>query len=132
MIPAVNDDLTKDFEIKELPARTFRVTTENTINGMTDGLEAVKQAVYLILNTERYEYLIYSWNYGIELKDLYGKPIPYLLPELKRRITEALVQDSRITDVGAFDFETGKGKILVTFTVSTIYGEIEAEKAVSF
>ena len=85
----------------------------------------------MILNIERYEHLIYSWDYGIELIDLFGQPIPFVLPELKRRITEALTQDSRIQSVDAFSFETNKGKVHASFTVNTIFGDIEAEKVVT-
>lgn len=132
MIPNINDDLINDFEYEELPTKTFKLNIpSNTIIGFTDGLEAMKQVIYLILNIERYEYLIYSWNYGIELNDLYGQPIPFVLPELKRRITEALVQDSRILGVDNFSFETNKGKVHATFTVNTIYGDVEAEKVVN-
>ena len=107
MLPAVNDDLQKDFEIEEETSHTYKLDLDNsTIAGYVDDLEAMKQAIYLILNIERYEYLIYSWNYGIELNDLYGQPIPFVLPELKRRITEALIQDSRILGVDNFSFET--------------------------
>lgn len=132
MLPATNDDLQKDFEIEEETSHTYKLDLDNsTIAGYVDGLEAMKQAIYLILNIERYEYLIYSWNYGIELKDLYGQPMPFVLPELKRRITEALVQDSRILGVDNFSFETNKGKVHVTFTVHTIFGDVEAEKVVN-
>lgn len=132
MLPAVNDDLQKDFEIEEETSHTYKLDLDNsTIAGYVDDLEAMKQAIYLILNIERYEYLIYSWNYGIELNDLYGQPIPFVLPELKRRITEALVQDSRILGVDNFSFETNKGKVHVTFTVHTIFGDVEAERVVT-
>jgi len=132
MLPAVNDDLQKDFEIEEETSHTYKLDLDNsTIAGYVDDLEAMKQAIYLILNIERYEYLIYSWNYGIELNDLYGQPISFVLPELKRRITEALLQDTRITGVENFSFETNKGKVHATFTVNTIYGDVEAEKVVN-
>lgn len=132
MLPAVNDDLQKDFEIEEETSHTYKLDLDNsTIAGYVDDLEAMKQAIYLILNIERYEYLIYSWNYGIELNDLYGQPIPFVLPELKRRITEALTQDSRILGVDNFSFETNKGKVHATFTVHTIFGDVEAEKVVT-
>lgn len=124
MIPN-NDDLINDFEIEESPSLTFGLTDRNTISGTVDGLEAVKQAIHLILNTERYEHLIFSWDYGIELVDLIGKPPSYVLPEIKRRITEALEVDTRITGVGDFQFETVKNKVNVRFTVNTIFGEIE-------
>jgi len=132
MLPAVNDDLQKDFEIEEETSHTYKLDLDNsTIAGYVDDLEAMKQAIYLILNIERYEYLIYSWNYGIELNDLYGQPIPFVLPELKRRITEALVQDSRILGVDNFSFETNKGKVHATFSVHTIFGDVEAERVVT-
>lgn len=132
MLPAVNDDLQKDFNIEEETSYTYKLDLDNsTIAGYVDDLEAMKQAIYLILNIERYEYLIYSWNYGIELNDLYGQPIPFVLPELKRRITEALVQDSRILGVDNFSFETNKGKVHATFTVHTIFGDVEAERVVT-
>jgi len=132
MLPNVTDDLQSDFEFAELPTRTFKLNADtNTVTGFAAGLEAVKQAIYLILHTERYEYLVYSWNYGIELQDLFGEPISFVLPELKRRITEALTQDSRITGVDDFNFETSKNKVRTTFTVQTIYGEIESESEVT-
>lgn len=132
MLPAVNDDLQKDFEIEEETSHTYKLDLDNsTIAGYVDEIEAMKQAIYKILFTERYEYLIYSWNYGIELNDLFGQPIPFVLPELKRRITEALVQDSRILGVDNFSFETNKGKVHATFTVHTIFGDVEAERTVN-
>jgi len=91
----------------------------------------MKQAVYCILNTERFEHLIYSWNYGIELKHLIGENTTFVIPELERVITEALLQDSRITEVKDFDFEINKNEIKVKFTVITNIGEFEAEKVVS-
>jgi len=132
MLPAINDDLQKDFEIEEQPTYTYKLNIDgNSIIGFTDELEAMKQAIYLILNIERYKYLIYSWNYGIELNDLFGQPTSFVLPELKRRITEALVQDSRILGVDNFSFEVNRGKVHATFTVHTIFGNVEAERVVS-
>lgn len=131
MIPKVTDKLQNDFEYQELPSKTFKLDmSEQVVAGVTDKLEAMKQAIYLILSIERYENLIYSWNYGIELQDLAGKNINYVLPELERRITEALLQDSRITDVTNFDFKKKGKKIHVTFTVITIFGEVQTEKVV--
>ena len=86
------------------PNRTYKVNIEKSrINGYTDDLDAVVQSIYFILSTERYKYIIYSWDYGVELFNLIGKPMPYVMAELPRRITEALIQDNRIKDV--VDFE---------------------------
>lgn len=133
MIPKnTNIDFQNDFEFSEPSSNTFRLDIEgNRVQGYTDNLEAMKQAVYLILNIERYEHIIFSWNYGIELSDLFGKPINYAKVEIERRIKEALLQDSRITSVEGFAFTHSKNKINCTFKVVTIYGDIEAERAVN-
>lgn len=118
---------------EKYPNKTCRMKIDDEkIEGtITTDLEAVQQAVYKILNTERYKHVIYSWNYGVELADLFGKPIPYVLPEIPRRIREALVQDDRINDVTDFDLSyTKDGSVLAKFTVVTIYGDLQEEKAV--
>lgn len=116
------------------PNKTYKmmIDTDRIQGTITDDLEAVKQAIYKIINTERYKFLIYSWNYGIELEDLFGKPIPYVLPEIPRRIKEALTQDDRIKDVLGFDLTYNrKGDVLAKFTVVTVYGNLEIEKVVN-
>lgn len=131
MIPTVNDDLIADFEIQKHPSKTYKMNIEDELIAKhTDDLEAIKQAIYKILNTERYQYVIYSWNYGIELQDLFGMPLPYVYPELKRRIAEALLADDRITDVSDFTFTHKRGEVSARFQVTTIAGVIEAEKGV--
>ena len=120
------------------PTRTYRVRllgNENStspvylnkVSGYTDGIDAIKQTIYFILGTERYEYLIYSWDYGIELQDLFGKPMPYVIAEIKRRITEALTMDDRITDVVDFQFERNREILHVTFSVVSTLGNIPTE-----
>ena len=130
MIPAVTGFLKEDFDIEEQPDKTYKMQ-ETILRGKIEGKEAVRQAVYKILNTERYQYPVYSWDYGIELVDLYGEPFSYVCPELERRITEALTWDTRIQSADNFTFEQkAGGRILVTFTVHTVYGDIDTEQEV--
>lgn len=133
MIPSTTGFLNQDFEIEELPGKTYKMDlNRDSVRGFCDGLEAVKQAVFRILNTERYQYIIYSWNYGIETIDLYGQPVTYVCPELERRIEEALMTDSRIVKVTDFEHDTGiKGVVHTTFKVYTIYGDFAAEREVN-
>lgn len=132
MIPKTDIDLTQGFEAARQPSRTYRLDMENNlISGMADGLEAVKQAVYLILNTERYWYPIYSWDYGAELNHLYGQPTGMVYPEIERLITEALMQDDRITGVDGFSFEKERGMVRAFFTVHSIFGDIDTGKEVT-
>lgn len=130
MIPSSTGFLDEDFEIEEQPSLTYKMDIKNNaVRGFADGREAMKQTIFRILNTERYQYVIYPWYYGIETLDLYGEPVTYVCPELERRITEALLTDTRISSVDNFEFDLEtKGVVHVAFTVYTIYGEIEAEK----
>ena len=128
MIPNV-DILMEQITETSYPSKTYKVEFEtlNQINGFSDDLDAIKQAIYLILSTERYAHIIYSWDYGVELIDLIGKPIPYVMSELPRRIKEALIQDNRIKDVVDFEFERQGKKLHTTFTVVTNLGNIPSE-----
>lgn len=134
MLPNTNDLLTTTLEIETEPSKNYKMKFEqNIINGYVDELEAMKQVVYKILNTERYQYLIYSWNYGVELKDLIGEPTSYVCAELERRIMEALTQDDRIQSVDSFEYDySKKGIVYVTFSVHTIYGDFVTEKVVNY
>lgn len=131
MLPEGAELFEDDFEIEEEPSKNYRMDQKGLrVRGKVDGLEAVKQAVFKMLNTERYQYLIYSWDYGVELLDLFGEPISYVCPELERRITETLLQDDRIEEVDGFEFEVYKGTVKANFTVHTVFGDIQAEKEV--
>lgn len=133
MLPGIEEDLSEGYEIEEEPSLVWKLNeNSNHIRGIADGIEAVQQAVYCILNTERYENLIYSWEYGVELESLFGEPLSYILPELKRRIEEALTQDDRIVGVRDFVFDTSqRGTVNAIFTIETIYGEMQTEKGVN-
>lgn len=105
-----------NFDVRQEPSKTFKLNIEKSkIDGICDDVEALKQTIFLILNTERYQHLIYSWNYGVELNDLIGEPISFVIPELERRIKEALIQDDRIENVDNFEFENIKGKVNCKF-----------------
>lgn len=132
MIPKYTfDDFTADFEEEVQPSRTYKIDFERKrIVGYTDGREAIEQAIYKALSTERYDHLIYSWNYGAEIGKLFGQPIPYVYSELKRLITEALTHDDRIDSVDAFHFSHNKNKVHVQLTAHTIAGPIEITKEV--
>jgi len=112
-------------------SRTYKITGDR-IQGYTDGLDALKQAIYKVLNTERYEYPIYSFNYGIELENLIGKDPVYVQIELKRRIRECLLRDDRITEVDNFKFEFNGDQLKCAFDVHNIFGNLTISREVSF
>lgn len=133
MIPHNDSDILRELNTSEQSSYTYAMDIDNNrIIGNTDGLLAVKQAVYKILNTERYASPIYSRNYGVELKALFGMPVNYCVPEIERRIRDALKQDDRIVEVYDFNFTfPQKRTIAVTFTVKTSVGKFSAEREVA-
>lgn len=129
MVPQSDYDIT-NLSVSEMPSKTFSLSG-NKVIGTVDGLEAIKQSIYMALSVERYEHLIYSWDYGVEFEDLFGKNPSYVYPALKSRIEEALLQDDRILRVDEFNFVSNKGSVTAKFMVHTVYGDIEQEKEVS-
>ena len=134
MIPSVNGLLTTDLEVEIQPSRSYKMfIRDDIINGTCEGLDAMVQVIYKILNTERYMHSIYSWSYGIEIADLIGEPVSYVCAEVERRITEALTQDDRIESVSDFSFDIAKKhEVVCTFVVHTIFGNVEIEKGVTY
>lgn len=132
-LPSIADDVIDMAQMSDMPSKTYRMRiADERVKSTVDDVDAIAQACYKILNTERYQYVIYSWNYGIELKDLFGKPIPYVYSELPRRIREALLQDDRIASVGDFELSSTGGDVLAKFTVTTVDGDsLDLEKGVT-
>lgn len=128
MIPTI-EELTNELYTRRFYDKTYRVNIPmDIVQGATDNVVALQQTIYFMLGTERYEFPIYSWDYGVELRDLFGRPMKYVKPELKRRITEALIQDDRIIDVTDFEFEEKRNVLHTTFIVhSTLNADIKTE-----
>lgn len=112
LIKEIAWDFDKDIPIIEY--NTFKVVT---------GDEAIKVWVYKALKTERYKYLIYSWNYGSELDTLIGYKYPQdlLRPELERYIKECLSVNPYILNITLEDTILDKGVLQVNLTLDTIY-----------
>lgn len=132
MIPKLNQINVSVIEESSTPNKNYKMDIlKEEVYGYVDNFSAMEQVIYKILNTQRYQYIIYSWNYGIELKDLFGKATAYVIAELERRIKEALTQDDRITNVTNFEFEViNKTTIYAKFTAITIFGGIDIDKEV--
>lgn len=134
MLPTTIDtsEESSDFEIKtvaEQPTKTYCMNLERSrMMNYTDGQGAMKQVIFKILQTERYDHPeVYSDNYGVELKELIGMPLAFVVPEIERRITEALLWDERIEKVSNFSFSLEKNKVLVSFTAYTKFGTVDID-----
>lgn len=134
MIPKIKTSA--DITVKEQPTKTYKMELYkgNYILGFVDSQKAMEQAIYKIIRTERYKYIIYSWNYGIELEDLFSMPVEYCVVELERRVSEALLQDNRITAVHTFEFDTEseRGTVLIKkFIAETVFGKIQIDNGLA-
>lgn len=109
-----------DFD-KNIPA------IENREFKIVEGNEAIKVWVYKALLTPRYNYSIYSWDYGSELLDLIGKAYTPSLTksEAKRYIEEALLINPYILEVNVLDTDFKDGILSANVKIVTIYGESE-------
>lgn len=129
MIPLSSVNSKNGIKIVVQPSLSYKIKSEKErIEKNIDGIEAVKQSIYKVLMTERYKYLIYNWNYGIELEDLFGKPKSTAVMELPERIKDALKPDDRIKEVYDFEFnDIDKTTLAVKFKVKTIFGDSEID-----
>ena len=124
------DEFDADFEEEEEPNLTYRLDFETmTIVGTVDDKEALTQALNKILLTETDAHLIYSYGYGREFKDLYGKSTAEVVDELPERIEEAILKDERFESAEATELTvTGKHSIHVAVSATAATGEeIETE-----
>jgi hypothetical protein len=122
MLPDYNTIYQQD---NTIPSKTYYINRNtNRISGYIDDKDAIIQAIYLILSTERYESVIYNWYYGTEFDSLVGKDRDFVKSELKRRIAEAILEDDRILDVTDFDISFNKDVANVVFLVETNIGDI--------
>ena len=111
------------------PTKTFLIDwSSRQIAGMDEGLPAMRQAVEIIFQNERFEWQIYSSNFGSELDNLVGEELDFIESELPRRIEDAFSSDSRILSVENFEFsETEMGELVCRFDVRTVYGTLREE-----
>ena len=102
------------------------------VNGrhiLLTGNPALEMWIYKALKTERFEYLAYSWQYGIELKPFIGKVmgVQERYSELQRVITECLMVNPYVRSIDSFSItpENRAELIRVHITLTTVYGEVE-------
>lgn len=127
----VVDTVASELEEETLPTLTYHVKNGRILE-MTDGREAMVQAVDKILKTDRFTYPIYDEQYGNDFSELFGKDFEYAKIEVQRMLEEALFADDRITDVEVDDIQqTGPTALTVTGTATTIYGDLPIESEVA-
>jgi hypothetical protein len=117
--------------------KDFKMYYDNEIMlGFTQNdIERLKQWIYNCLMTERYDYEIFTHNFGVSLKNLLGGETErgLLTQQIADNIRDGLTYDDRINDVTDFDisFDDLAGTITAKFNVQSIYGEISISAEVN-
>lgn len=114
------------------PSRTYGVDwAAGRVRGKLEGKEAMAQAIRKLLSTERFSYLIYSWNYGTEWASLMGEDRAVAESEIKRLLWEALKQDPRITGLSQVSIAwADRRSCAVSLEAETIFGTVREETTV--
>lgn len=94
---------------------------------IVEGLEALKVWIYFALKTDRFEHLIYSWDYGTELTNLVGQRFSKGLTESEayRYIEEALIINPYILSVKKNSVIFDGDNLQININVNSIYGEVD-------
>ena len=92
-----------------------------------EGKESIKVWIWLVLQTPRYRYYIYTWDYGNEFEDLIGKGYTeeYIEAEAQRMPEDCLLVNENIQSITEFSVNMAGDTLTVSFMANTIYGEIE-------
>ena len=101
--------------------------------GKIDGQEAVEQAIRKTLITPRFKCLIYDNQYGSEVEEaIVAKDATreYTEAVAEGFIRDALRPDARILSVQDFAMEFFEDGVRISFSASTIFGEIQIEEVI--
>ena len=117
-----------DIVLTSRPSKTWIIDrSAMQVGYMDDGLEAVRQAVEIALNVDRFRWQIYNTNFGNELKDLIGDDADYIQSEFPRMVDDALSVDDRVIDTTDYIFTVNGDSMAVSFTVNTVFGALAEE-----
>lgn len=118
--------LNGEISVSGQPGRTWYIDKmSGRINGEVDGYDAVRQAVEIILRTDRFRWQIYSPSSGVDYRNLIGQDAGYVAIELRRQIQDALSMDSRVLGVEDYTFSIEGDVLDVSFVVRTVFGIIQ-------
>lgn len=125
-LPQSSVNLSNGVEFVQQPSQTWYINRETgRIQGEITGIEAVAQAVDIILNVDRFRWQIYRPYSGVQWDGLLGQDPGYVASELQRRITAALTMDDRIRGISDFSYTASGNTISASFTVNTVYGDTQ-------
>lgn len=126
VLPAGGTELAAGVRFEQQPSRTWYINRQTgRVQGEADGLAAVRQAVEIILNVERFRWQIYRPYSGMEWSGLIGQDPGYVASELQRRLRDALRMDDRVRGISDFSYRVKEDSLTASLTVNTVYGDTQ-------
>lgn len=116
--------------LENYPTETYKVNFQTQqIEGKVSGIDALKQAFLLVINTQRFSNAAFTSNYGMDWNDLIGLPDDYIVSEVLTRIQDMILADKRFLSVDFYDnipFEINGNCIIINLVVKTEEGDFDA------
>ncbi len=131
MLPKSNDvNIYKVYDSKA--TKTYFLDFKNKrICGYVNDKKAMEQSIMKVLDTKRYAFEIYDWNYGSQLNELIGKNSVIVEMLAEKYINDALLADSRIEKIKNFEMEKDMNEVSIKFDAITNIGTININMEVN-
>lgn len=123
-----NETETEQIEESKIPKEyEIDFKTGQLTGRIVKGAEAIKVWIWLVLQTARYRYYIYSWDYGNEFEELIGRGYSeeYINAEAQRMTEDCLLVNENIESITDFSIGMENDQLTISFTANTIYGTIQ-------
>lgn len=129
LFPAyVENNVTVSTEQQQIVPKEYEIdfATGQLTGRIVEGKEAVKVWIWLALQTPRYRYYIYTWDYGNDFEELIGQGFTeeYILAETQRMTEDCLLVNKYIQGITEFSVDMTGSVLTISFVADTIYGEI--------
>ena len=132
MLPQSNIDLANGIVFQDQPSLTWIADpVTNRLRGRGDGWEAVRQAVEVIVDVERFKWQIYTPNFGTDYDGLLGTEPGYAASELRRRLEDAFLPDNRLLGIKDYTYTFEDTSLSAAFTVLTVFGDVPGSMEVT-
>jgi len=133
LINPLRNSLARPIIVRHKPSRVFGYISvvdhygEETshLDSELDGMEAIRQSIFHIVNTERFMYPIYDDSWGIELEQFVGNTYNFFRVKIEQVFQDAIYQDDRIRNVKLIRTENPQPNVaFAEFEIETIYGRM--------
>lgn len=125
MLPQSQIELSNGVVFQDQPSLTWIADpVTNRLRGRGDNWEAVRQAVEVIVNVERFKWQIYTPNFGTDYDGLLGTEPGYAASEMRRRLEDAFLPDNRILGIKDYIYSFKGVDLSISFTARTVFGDV--------